>query len=295
MEYPMSKRKRLKEFKVLNRMLSNCDDIMNIFFKDIRKQEIVSENEENELIRLVKEKNDKKAFDRLIGSNMRFVITVAKQYQGKGLDLCDLIQEGSLGLIHSINKFDPKKGCKFVTYAVYWIRVYIIKALQYQSRTIRLPHNQLTKYTKIKNETERFEQDNNRSPSILELEENTGIEHDRIYSIMASSINTISYDKPLRELNDLAPIDLIENDNAEPVVEKLEQKDISEKINNVLNKLSSRDQDIIRMYFGIGRLSMTPSEIARRLGIGPERVRQLLKKAISKIRRRYSKNLKGLL
>ena len=291
----MSGKERLKDFRVYKTMLNNCDNITNIFFKDIRKLKIVSEEEEEELIRLVKEKNDKLAFDKLIESNMRFVITVAKQYQGKGIELCDLIQEGSMGLIHSIEKFDPKKGCKFVTYAVYWIRQYIIKALQYQSRTIRLPHNQLTNYAKIKNETEKFEQNNNRSPSTLELEEDTGIDHDKIYAILASSINTVSYDKPLKEHDDLPSIELIENENAEPVTEKLEQKEITEKINSVLKKLSHRDQDIIRMYFGIEMPPMPPSEIARRYGIGSERVRQLLKKALSKILRRYSKDLKGLL
>ena len=151
---------KLNDFKVTKRILHNLDNTTEIFFRDVRKLKSISEREESELIQKVKNNNDHKAYNKLIESNMRFVISVAKQYQGKGIELCDLIQEGSLGLMHAIDKFDPDKGCKFVTYAVYWIRQYIIKSLQYYSRTIRLPQNQLSNYAKIKNETEKFEQEN---------------------------------------------------------------------------------------------------------------------------------------
>lgn len=286
---------KLNNFKIQKRILNNYDDIIELLFKDVRKLKIVSEEEEAELIKRIKNNNDHIAFNKLVESNMRFVISVAKQYQGKGIELCDLIQEGSMGLIHAITKYNPNKGCKFITYAIYWIRQFIIKALQYHSRTIRLPQNQLANYAKIKNETEKFEQENNRSPSTLELEENTGIEHNKIYSIMASSINTTSFDKPISSKEDLSIIDVIPNDNAEPVDTNIEKTDITNKIQSVLSKLNHRDQDIIRMYFGIDMPPMPPSEIARRYGIGAERVRQLLKHAISKIRRRFSNDLKGLL
>lgn len=286
---------KLNDFKVTKRILHNLDNTTEIFFRDVRKLKSISEREESELIQKVKNNNDHKAYNKLIESNMRFVISVAKQYQGKGIELCDLIQEGSLGLMHAIDKFDPDKGCKFVTYAVYWIRQYIIKSLQYHSRTIRLPQNQLSNYAKIKNETEKFEQENDRSPSTLELEENTGIEHDKIYSIMASSINTTSFDRTVDESECLPMVELIPNENADLVEETVENIDMKNKINSVLNKLSNIDQDIIRMYFGIGMPAMSPNEIARRYGLGSERVRQLLKHALSRIRRRYSKELKGLL
>lgn len=286
---------KLNDFKVTKRILHKLDNTTEIFFRDVRKLKPISEREESELIQKVKNNNDHKAYNKLIESNMRFVISVAKQYQGKGIELCDLIQEGSLGLMHAIDKFDPDKGCKFVTYAVYWIRQYIIKSLQCHSRTIRLPQNQLSNYAKIKNETEKFEQENDRSPSTLELEENTGIEHDKIYSIMASSINTTSFDRTVDESECLPMVELIPNENADLVEETVENIDMKNKINSVLNKLSNRDQDIIRMYFGIGMPSMPPNEIARRYGLGLERVRQLLKHALSRIRRRYSKELKGLL
>lgn len=288
-------RKRLNDFKIQKRILNNFDNTIDLFFKDVRKLKILTDDEESELINRIKKNNDHIAFNKLVESNMRFVITVAKKYQGKGLDLCDLIQEGSIGLIHAISKYDPKKGCKFLTYAIYWIRQFIIKALQYNSRTIRLPQNQLSNYAKIKNETERFEQENNRSPSTIELEDNTGIEHNKIYSIMASSINTTSFDKPLDCNADLSMLEVIPNENAEKVDENIEQTDMINKISSVLNKLSHRDQDIIRMYYGIGMPPMPFSEIARRYGVGSERIRQLVKHAISRIRRKYSNDLKGLL
>lgn len=221
---------KLNDFKVTKRILHNLDNTTEIFFRDVRKLKSISEREEAELIQKVKNNNDHKAYNKLIESNMRFVISVAKQYQGKGIELCDLIQEGSLGLMHAIDKFDPNKGCKFVTYAVYWIRQYIIKSLQYHSRTIRLPQNQLSNYAKIKNETEKFEQENDRSPSTLELEENTGIEHDKIYSIMASSINTTSFDRTVDESECLPMVELIPNENADLVEETVENIDMKTRL-----------------------------------------------------------------
>ena len=240
----------MKSFKITQSITDRQDASLGLYFKDVSKLSLLSPEEEIELTRRVKE-GDEKAIKKLIESNLRFVISVAKQYQGRGLSLVDLIQEGNCGLIQSAYLFDPDKGFKFISYAVWWIRQSIMKAISEQCRTIRVPMNQVVCINKINKATEKFEQLNGRKPSLEELEEETNIEAEKINSATTSTGRTVSLESPLKDEDVSCLLDIIPDEGATPADSDATRNDLSKGIEAILAKLSYRDSDILRMSFHI--------------------------------------------
>ena len=284
----------MRSFKISQSITDRQDASLNSYFKDVSRQPMISQEEEIELTKKIKEGNEA-AVKKLVEANLRFVISVAKQYQNKGLALVDLIQEGNIGLIEAARKFDETRGFRFISYAVWWIRQAIIKALSDQCRTIRIPANQVVYMNKINKVIEQFEQQHGRKPSIGELEELTDIDHDTICLTMSAMNRSVSLESPIRDEDASCLLDIIPNDGAVSTDSEVAKNDLSKEIERILSKLSYRDRDILRMSFGIGMNPMTNEEIARRFGIGSERVRQIQHSAINYLRVKYINNLKELL
>ena len=284
----------MRSFKISQSITDRQDASLNSYFKDVSRQPMISQEEEIELTKKIKEGNEA-AVKKLVEANLRFVISVAKQYQNKGLALVDLIQEGNIGLIEAARKFDETRGFRFISYAVWWIRQAIIKALSDQCRTIRVPANQVVCMNKINKVIEQFEQQHGRKPSIGELEELTDIDHDTICLTMSAMNRSVSLESPIRDEDASCLLDIIPNDGAVSTDAEVAKNDLSKEIERILSKLSYRDRDILRMSFGIGMNPMTNEEIARRFGIGSERVRQIQHSAINYLRAKYINDLKELL
>lgn len=284
----------MRSFKISQSITDRQDASLNSYFKDVSRQPMISQEEEIELTKKIKEGNEA-AVKKLVEANLRFVISVAKQYQNKGLALVDLIQEGNIGLIEAARKFDETRGFRFISYAVWWIRQAIIKALSDQCRTIRIPANQVVCMNKINKVIEQFEQQHGRKPSIGELEELTDIDHDTICLTMSAMNRSVSLESPIRDEDASCLLDIIPNDGAVSTDAEVAKNDLSKGIERILSKLSYRDRDILRMSFGIGMNPMTNEEIARRFGIGSERVRQIQHSAINYLRAKYINDLKELL
>ena len=284
----------MRSFKISQSITDRQDASLNSYFKDVSRQPMISQEEEIELTKKIKEGNEA-AVKKLVEANLRFVISVAKQYQNKGLALVDLIQEGNLGLLEAARKFDETRGFRFISYAVWWIRQAIIKALSDQCRTIRIPANQVVCMNKINKVIEQFEQQHGRKPSIGELEELTDIDHDTICLTMSAMNRSVSLESPIKDEDASCLLDIIPNDGAVSTDTEVSKNDLSNEIERILSKLSYRDRDILRMSFGIGMNPMTNEEIARRFGIGSERDRQIQHSAINYLRVKYINNLKELL
>lgn len=284
----------MRSFKISQSITDRQDASLNSYFKDVSRQPMISQEEEIELTKKIKEGNEV-AVKKLVEANLRFVISVAKQYQNKGLALVDLIQEGNLGLLEAARKFDETRGFRFISYAVWWIRQAIIKALSDQCRTIRVPANQIVCMNKINKAIEQFEQQHGRKPSTEELEELTNIDYDKICLAMSAMNRSVSLESPIKDEDASCLLDIIPNDGAVSTDTEVSKNDLSNEIERILSKLSYRDRDILRMSFGIGMNPMTNEEIARRFGIGSERVRQIQHSAINYLRAKYINDLKELL
>ena len=226
---------------------------------------------------------DRKALEKLVRSNLRFVVSVAKQYQNQGLSLPDLINEGNLGLIKAAEKFDETRGFKFISYAVWWIRQSILQALAEQSRIVRLPLNQVGSLNKILKAYQRFEQDHERKPSAEELAEELDIPVDKIADTMRMSGRHVSMDAPFVEGEDNCLIDVMENEDSPNADHGLINESLSTEISRALATLTQREEDILRKFFGIGVPEKTLEEIGDELGLTRERVRQIKEKAVRKL------------
>lgn len=284
----------MKSFKISQSITDRQDASLSIYFKDVSKLPRIDAEQEVELAKRIKE-GDQAAANKLITSNLRFVVSVAKQYQNNGLSLVDLIQEGNLGLIEAAKRYDESKGFKFISYAVWWIRQSIIHALSDQCRTVRVPMNQIVQMNKINKTFERLEQEFHRPPSIEELEKETEISSEKIALTLSATTKSISLDTPFKDEEAGCLLDVIPNENSSYADSNLVGKSISEGIEVVIRRLSNREGDILRMSFGLGMTPMTLEEIAGRFGIGSERVRQIQHEAIEKIREKHSHILRELL
>lgn len=280
----------MKHFKIAQSITDRKDASLGIYFRDVSKIPRITPEKEIELTKRIKSGDDSAA-NELVIANLRFVISVAKQYQNKGLDLVDLIQEGSIGIIEAAHKFDETRGYKFISYAVWWIRQAIIRAISEQCRTVRVPINQIVNLSKITKMSEKFEQENGRTPSINEIEEETELDRNKISMSLASTYRSVSLENPIKDEDASCLLDIIPNNNSESVDKSLEENDLKLGIEQVLSKLPYREQDILRMSFGIGVQNMTNDEIANRFGIGSERVRQLQHSAIKRIRSKFKNEL----
>lgn len=284
----------MKSFKITQSITDRKDASLGIYFKDVSKLSMITPEKEVELTKRIK-LGDKAAANELVTANLRFVISVAKQYQNKGLDLVDLIQEGNIGMLEAAYKFDETRGYRFISYAVWWIRQSIMRAISEQCRTVRVPMSQIVNMSKINKMSEKFEQNNGRAPSMEEIEEETNLDRKKINMSLASTYRSVSLESPLRDEDVGCLLDVLPNDNSESTDTTALKSDLIIEIEHILSKLSYREQDVLRMSFGIGVQAMSNDEIANRFGIGGERIRQIQHSAINHIRNKYKNELSELL
>lgn len=284
----------MKSFKITQSITDRKDASLGIYFKDVSKLSMITPEKEVELTKRIK-LGDNAAANELVTANLRFVISVAKQYQNKGLDLVDLIQEGNIGMLEAAHKFDETRGYRFISYAVWWIRQAIMRAISEQCRTVRVPMSQIVNMSKINKMSEKFEQKNGRAPSMEEIEEETNLNQKKINMSLASTYRSVSLESPFKDEDVSCLLDVLPNDNSESTDTTALKSDLVIEIERILSKLSYREQDVLRMSFGIGVQAMSNDEIANRFGIGGERVRQIQHSAINRIRSKYKNELSELL
>ena len=284
----------MKSFNITHSITDRKDASLGIYFKDVSKLSMITPEKEVELTKRIK-LGDKAAANELVTANLRFVISVAKQYQNKGLDLVDLIQEGNIGMLEAAYKFDETRGYRFISYAVWWIRQSIMRAISEQCRTVRVPMSQIVNMSKINKMSEKFEQKNGRVPSMEEIEEETNLNRNKINMSLTSTYRSVSLESPLRDEDVSCLLDVLPNDNSESTDTTALKSDLILEIERILSKLSYREQDVLRMSFGIGVQAMSNDEIANRFGIGGERVRQIQHSAINHIKNKYKNELSELL
>ena len=286
----------MRQLKITKSITNRESASLDKYLQEIGREDLITVEEEVELAQRIKN-GDRVALEKLTRANLRFVVSVAKQYQNQGLSLPDLINEGNLGLIKAAEKFDETRGFKFISYAVWWIRQSILQALAEQSRIVRLPLNQVGSLNKINKAFSKFEQQNERKPSAEELAEELDIPVDKIADTMKVSGRHISVDAPFVEGEDNSLLDVMINDDSPNADRVLINESLSKEIERVLtNTLSDREKDIVKKFFGIGVTEMTLEEIGDEFGLTRERVRQIKEKAIRKLRpNSKSKLLKGFL
>jgi RNA polymerase primary sigma factor len=251
--------------------------------QEIGKEELLSTDEEVELAQRIK-KGDRQALDRLTKANLRFVVSVAKQYQNQGLSLSDLINEGNMGLIKAAEKFDETRGFKFISYAVWWIRQSILQAIAEQSRIVRLPLNQVGAVNRINREANRFEQEHERRPSVEELSEKVDLPEDKIDDALHVGGHHVSVDAPFVDGEDNSLLDVLVNDDAPMADRQLVVESLRAEIRNALQMLNDRERKVVTAFFGIDQPEMTLEEIGAKYGLTRERVRQIKEKAIRRLR-----------
>ncbi|HIR83636.1 MAG TPA: RNA polymerase sigma factor RpoD/SigA [Candidatus Cryptobacteroides pullicola] len=285
----------MRQLKITKSITNRESASLDKYLQEIGREELVSPEEEVELAQRIR-KGDQEALEKLTRANLRFVVSVAKQYQNQGLSLPDLINEGNLGLIKAAEKFDETRGFKFISYAVWWIRQSILQALAEQSRIVRLPLNQVGSLNKINKALGKFEQENERQPSTEELSEMIDIPKDKIADTLRVSGRHVSVDAPFVEGEDNSLLDVLPNDDSPSADKGLNNESLSTEIERALQILTPREREIIKSFFGIGCQEMTLEEIGERLDLTRERVRQIKEKAIRKLKKpAASKLLKSYL
>lgn len=275
--------KTMRQLKITKSITNRESASLDKYLQEIGREELISVEEEVELAGRIRN-GDKAALEKLTRANLRFVVSVAKQYQNQGLSLPDLINEGNLGLIKAAEKFDETRGFKFISYAVWWIRQSILQALAEQSRIVRLPLNQVGSLNKINKAFSRFEQEHERKPSAEELANELGLDVDKVADTLKMSGRHVSVDAPFVEGEDNSLLDVMPNDDS-PIADRgLINESLSREIDRALATLTPREADIIRKFFGIGVPEKTLEEIGEEFHLTRERVRQIKEKAIRRLK-----------
>ncbi len=273
----------MRQLKITKSITNRESASLDKSLQEIGKEELITVEEDVELAQRIR-KGDQKALEKLTRANLRFVVSVAKQYQNQGLSLPDLINEGNLGLIKAAEKFDETRGFKFISYAVWWIRQSILQALAEQSRIVRLPLNQVGSLNKINKAFSRFEQENERRPSPEELADSLDLPAEKVADTLRVSGRHISVDAPFVEGEDNSLLDVLVNDDSPIADRTLINESLSTEVERALSTLTERERDIIKLFFGINCQEMTLEEIGEKFGLTRERVRQIKEKAIRRLR-----------
>ena len=273
----------MRQLKITKSITNRESASLDKYLQEIGREELVSPDEEVELAQRI-HKGDQEALEKLTRANLRFVVSVAKQYQNQGLSLPDLINEGNLGLIKAAEKFDETRGFKFISYAVWWIRQSILQALAEQSRIVRLPLNQVGSLNKINKALSKFEQEYERQPSNEELSEMIDVPKDKISDTLRVGSRHVSVDAPFVEGEDNSLLDVLPNDDSPSADKGLVNESLNTEIERALSTLTDREREIIKSFFGIGCQEMTLEEIGERFGLTRERVRQIKEKAIRRLK-----------
>lgn len=273
----------MRQLKITKSITNRESASLEKYLQEIGKEEMISAEEEVELAQRIKH-GDQKALERLTKANLRFVVSVAKQYQNQGLTLPDLINEGNLGLLKAAERFDETRGFKFISYAVWWIRQSILQAISEQSRIVRLPLNQVGSLNKINREISKFEQENERRPSLLEIADKIDLPEDKIDEAMSVNGHHVSVDAPFSEGEDSSLLDVLVNDEIPTTDNSLVNESLQSEIQAALSVLNDRERKVIEASYGINQPELTLEEIGEKFGLSRERVRQIKEKAIRKLR-----------
>lgn len=284
----------MRQLKINKSITNRESPSLDKYLQEIGREELITVEEEVELAQRIRQ-GDERALDRLTRANLRFVVSVAKQYQNQGLSLPDLINEGNVGLIKAARKFDETRGFKFISYAVWWIRQSILQAIAEQSRIVRLPLNQVGSLSKISKALSRFEQDHQRKPSAEELAETLDLPVDKISDTLKVSGRHVSVDAPFSDADDNNLLDILTNDDSPAADSSLTHESLAREVDRALRQLHEREREILKMYFGIGCAEMSLEEIGERFDLTRERVRQIKEKAIRHLKGSKSRLLKPYL
>lgn len=277
----------MRQIKISRSITDRQGESLERYLAEIARIPMIDPEEETQLADEIRKggKKGERAKDRLVSANLRFVVSVAKQYQHKGLSLTDLIDEGNIGLVKAAEKFDETRGFKFISYAVWWIRQSILQAIAEQGRMVRLPLNQVGALSKINTEIEKFEQKNHRQPSSDELSDITKIDADRIENTMNADLRHMSIDAPFSD-DDTNSLEDILPSNDETLAKEVDKESLDQDFKDVFNHvLKPREVTILCKSFGMGCQEEGAEEIGAQLGLTRERVRQIKEKSIDKIRK----------
>ncbi|MFO7924111.1 MAG: RNA polymerase sigma factor RpoD/SigA [Bacteroidales bacterium] len=273
----------MRQLKITKSITNRESASLDKYLQEIGREELITIEEEVDLAQRIRQ-GDKEALEKLTRANLRFVVSVAKQYQNQGLSLPDLINEGNLGLIKAAEKFDETRGFKFISYAVWWIRQSILQALAEQSRIVRLPLNQVGSLNKINKAFSKFEQEFERTPSPDELASILELPREKVSDTLRVSGRHVSVDAPFSDGEENSLLDVLINNDSPNADRTLLNESLGKEIERSLATLTERERDIVRYFFGIGVQDMTLEEIGDRFGLTRERVRQIKEKAIRRLR-----------
>lgn len=274
----------MRQLKISKSITNRETASLDKYLQDIGREELITAEEEVELARRIRSGDDK-ALDKLVKANLRFVVSVAKQYQNQGLSLPDLINEGNLGLIKAAQRFDETRGFKFISYAVWWIRQSILQALAEQSRLVRLPLNQVGSLNKIKKATSRLEQEYERPPSVEEIAQKLDIPEHKLDKAMRITTRYVSMDAPIAEDEDTKFLDIFVSEDTPRTDTNLMRESLNKEIQRSLSTLTEKERDVINLYYGIGmNHGLTLDEIGAKFNLTRERVRQIKEKAIRRLK-----------
>lgn len=279
----------MRQLKITKQVTNRDSRSLERYLNEVSKKDMVTAEEEVELAQRI-QAGDERALNKLVNANLRFVISVAKQYQNQGLSLSDLINEGNVGLVKAAKRFDETRGFKFISYAVWWIRQSILQAIATHSRVVRLPLNKIGTISKMKKVQARLEQDTQRTPSVEELAEELDMSIHEVKTAIKHSGRHLSMDAPLKDGEDFNLYDVTGHSDTPTPDETLIQDSLKVEIDRALDKLPEREATVIRLYYGIGNnTSKSLNEIGELYDISRERVRQVKEKALRKLKHK-SKN-----
>ena len=280
----------MRQLKITQSITNRASAALDKYLVEIGREELITTDDEVELAQRI-HKGDKRALDKLVRANLRFVVSVAKQYQNQGLSLNDLINEGNLGLIKAARKFDETRGFKFISYAVWWIRQSILQAISEQSRIVRMPLNQVGFQSKLSKVRTSFEQKYERQASVEELAEEMGTDKGKIADALGANGKKISVDAPLQNDDSSAMIDTMTDESQDPTDIQMEKESLDNDLNAALSCLQEREQTVLKMLFGFGYPEMTAEEVANKLNLTRERVRQIKERALRRLRENQDINM----
>lgn len=285
----------MRQLKITKAITNRENASLDKYLQEIGHEELISAEEEVELARRIKT-GDRKALEKLTKANLRFVVSVAKQYQNQGLSLPDLINEGNIGLLKAAEKYDETRGFKFISYAVWWIRQSILQAIAEQGRVVRLPLNQVGSVNRINKVLSKFEQENERRPSVDEIADKTDLPHEKIEDVLKVNTRQVSVDAPMADGDGTSMIDFMQSDSDSSTDEELLKESLRAEIASALSVLNDRERNVIEAFYGINQPECTMEEIGKKYGLTRERVRQIREKAIRRLKQNtQNKMLKAYL
>ncbi|MCL6582118.1 MAG: sigma-70 family RNA polymerase sigma factor [bacterium] len=265
-------------------ILEETDNQVRVYLKEIGKVPLLDKNEEIELAKRIAQ-GDQEAKELLIKANLRLVVSIAKKYINSGLPFLDLVQEGNIGLMKAVEKFDYRKGCKFSTYAIWWIRQSITRALADKGRTIRIPVHTLDAIKNMMKSHQRLTQEMKKEPTIAEIAADMGVSVQKIHELIGIIKNPISVETPIDELGNYNIVDYIEDKNSASPIDTVFDVNLIEQIQKVLKTLTKREKTIIEMRYGIGtHKEQTLEEIGKYFHLTRERIRQIEEKALQRLK-----------